>query len=48
MKVSGKVMWSDHHALDDQTVSYGMGICFIKVSDKDRHFLEDLISVHPQ
>jgi hypothetical protein len=47
MKMSGKVVWSDHHAVDDQTVSYGMSICFIKVFDKDRHFLEDLISGHP-
>jgi len=47
MKVTGKVVWSDHHAVDDQTIPYGMGICFIRVSDKDRHFLEELISAHP-
>ncbi len=47
MKVTSKVVWSDHHAVDDQTISYGMGICFIRVSDKDRHFLEEVISGHP-
>jgi Tfp pilus assembly protein PilZ len=46
MKVTGKVVWSDHHSVDNKTVPYGMGICFVKVSDKDRHFLEELISVY--
>jgi hypothetical protein len=47
IEVTGTVIRSDHFALDAKNVSYGMGICFVKVSDEDRHFLEDLISAYP-
>jgi hypothetical protein len=47
IEVTGTVIRSDHQALDKRNISYGMGICFVKVSDKDRHFLEDMISAHP-
>jgi hypothetical protein len=47
IEVTGTIIRSDHQALDEQNVSYGMGICFVKVSDEDRHFLEDLISTYP-
>ena len=46
--VTGTVIRSDHQALDERSISYGMGICFVKVSDEDRHFLEDVISAHPR
>ena len=48
IKVTGTIVRSDHQALDERSISYGMGICFVKVSDEDRHFLEDLISAHPR
>lgn len=48
IEVTGTVVRSDHQALDERSISYGMGICFVKVSDEDRHFLEDLISAHPR
>lgn len=47
IEVTGTIIHSDHHSLDEQNISYGMGICFVKVSDKDRHFLEDVVSAHP-
>lgn len=46
--VTGTVIRSDHQAFDERNISYGMGICFVRVSDEDRHFLEDLISTHPR
>ena len=48
IEVTGTVIRSDHYALDERNISYGMGICFVKVSDDDRHFLEDEISAHPR
>lgn len=46
IEVTGKVIWSDHYAIDEQDVAFGMGICFVKISDVDRHFLKDLVSAH--
>ena len=46
IEVTGTVIRSDHHSLDEQNISYGMGICFVKVSDEDLHFLKDMISAH--
>ncbi len=48
IEVTGTVVRSDHQAFDKRNISYGMGICFIKVSDEDRHFLEEVISAHPR
>ena len=44
--VTGKVIWSDQYAIDERNVTFGMGICFVKISDVDRHFLKDLVSAH--
>lgn len=46
LEVKGKVIWSDHYAIDEHDTAFGMGICFVKISDVDRHFLKDLVSVH--
>jgi len=46
IEVNGKVIWSDHYAIDEQDATFGMGICFVKISDVDRHFLKDLVSAH--
>jgi hypothetical protein len=47
LEVSGKVVWSDHYTRDEQDVPYGMGMCFVKVSEEDRHTLEELLFPHP-
>jgi hypothetical protein len=44
IEVTGKVIWSDHYAIDEQDTTFGMGICFVKISDVDRHFLKDFVS----
>ena len=41
--VTGKVLWSDFYRIDDENTALGMGICFVKVSDGDRHFLKDMV-----
>jgi len=46
VEVSGKVIWSDRYAIDDQNIAYGSGICFVKVSNADRHLLNDLLLAH--
>jgi Tfp pilus assembly protein PilZ len=48
LEVTGKVIWTNHSGVDNQEMSYGIGICFVEVSDGDRHFLEDLISALPR
>jgi hypothetical protein len=46
IEVNGKVIWSDHYAIDEQDTAFGIGICFVKIADVDRHFLKDLVSAH--
>lgn len=48
MNVVGKVIWSDLYAIDEENTTLGMGLCFVKISDGDRHFLKDVASVHPE
>lgn len=48
LEVKGRVIWSDRYAVDGRDTYYGMGICFVKISDGDRHSLADLIAAHPE
>jgi len=48
VEVTGKVIWSDLYAVDEKNTAFGTGICFVKISDGDRHFFEDVVSVHPE
>jgi hypothetical protein len=48
IQVSGKVIWSDLYGIDDQHITYGAGICFVKIADEDRHLLNDLILAHSE
>jgi len=45
---TGKAIWSDFYAVDDQGTAFGTGICFVKVSDGDRHFFDQVVSAHPE
>jgi len=44
IEVNGKVIWSDHYAVDEHDIAFGIGICFMKISDVDRRFLQELVS----
>ncbi len=44
MVISGRVVWSDVYGIDDQNTTHGVGLCFVKISDKDRSRFLDLIS----
>ena len=46
--VTGKVIWSDFYAIDEENTTLGMGVCFVKISDGDHHFLKDVVSVHSE
>jgi hypothetical protein len=48
IEVSGRVTWSDLYGIDEADHAIGMGICFIEISDQDRHFLEEMISSAPE
>jgi len=47
IEVTGKALWSDFYGIDNENTTLGMGICFVKISDKDRHYFKDMLSVHP-
>ena len=46
IRVGGKVVWSDVYGMDDQETQIGMGVCFVEVSEKDRHIINDVISTY--
>lgn len=49
IELTCKVIWSNLHRIKGENTVYGgMGFCFVKVSDEDRHFLSHMISVHPE
>ena len=44
IELSCKVIWSHSYTTDGENV-YGMGFSFVKVSEEDRTFLVDLLSI---
>ena len=44
--VTGKVVWSDVYGMDKDIV-FGMGVCLVEVSEKDRRLLEQAFSRQP-
>ena len=44
IEVAGKVVWSDLYGIDGDNKTVGIGICFVEVSEKDRLFLEEVMS----
>jgi len=46
IELAGKVMWSDMYGIDGEKNAFGMGFCFVQVSDEGHDFLIDMISVH--
>ena len=43
--ITCKVLWSNLYSTDGEN-TYGMGFCFVKVSDKDSHLLSDVLSMY--
>ena len=48
MVISGRVVWSNVYGIDDQNTTYGIGLCFVKISDEDRSRFLALISDLPE
>jgi len=45
IELTCKVLWSNLYSTDGEN-TYGMGFCFVRVSDEDSHLLSDILSVH--
>ena len=43
LEFTGKVIWSDLYGIDNDEKAYGMGVCFVEISEHDRHQLQSLI-----
>jgi len=41
--ITCKVLWSNLYSTDGEN-TYGMGFCFVRVSDEDSHLLSDVLS----
>lgn len=46
IEVKGKLMWSNLEELKPNSVFSGMGFSFVKISDEDRHLLNDAVSAY--
>lgn len=44
LKISGKILWADLSAIDDQDKAVGMGLCFVEISEEDRSFFRKHLS----
>ena len=44
LKIKGKVIRSNVHCLDDETMCHGMSVRFTRISDDDRRFISSLTS----
>lgn len=45
IELTCKVLWSNLYSTDGEN-TYGMGFCFVRVSDEDSHLLSNVLSVH--
>jgi hypothetical protein len=46
IQISGKIMWSDICAIDDENKTVGIGICIVKILDKDQKYFKDFVSAN--
>lgn len=46
VQISGKVVWSDLCAIDDENKTVGIGLCIVKILDKDQKYFEDFVSAN--
>lgn len=46
IELTGKVIWSDLYGVDDEDTAVALGVCFIKISNDDRHFIDEVVSAH--
>jgi hypothetical protein len=44
--VTGKVVWSDVYGMDKDSV-FGMGVCLVEISERDRLLLEEAVARPP-
>ena len=47
IEIKGKVVWSDCYGIEDDT-TYGIGICFVEISDEDQKKFDELLSIFIQ
>lgn len=42
IEFTGKVIWSDLYGIGDDDSAYGMGVCFVEISNEDLRVLQRL------
>ncbi len=42
IEFQGRVIWSDLYGIGADAKAYAMGVCFVEISEADRHSLADL------
>lgn len=44
IEITGRVVWSNLYGIDEDNTAVGIGICFVEISDKDRHTIQEIIA----
>ena len=44
IEFTGKVIWSDLYGIGDDNSAYGMGVCFVEISEEDLRVLQEPFS----
>ena len=44
IEITGRVVWSNLYGIDEDNTAVGFGICFVEISDKDRHTIQEIIA----
>ena len=42
---TGRVIWSDFYATDEQNLPVCVGMSFVEISAQDRHFLKEMLQI---
>jgi hypothetical protein len=42
--LTGKIVWADLYGLDKEKNAFGMGVCLVEITDRDRLVFEEAVS----
>lgn len=47
IEFTGKVIWSNLYCVGEEDTTYGVGLCFVEISEDDRHFFQEVLKDSP-
>jgi hypothetical protein len=47
VEFTGKVVWSDLYCMGEEDTTYGVGLCFVEISEDDWRLFQDILQDQP-